>query len=226
MVRVFTSRGALLLALTLALSPALGGCERKSATVQEALGYERAGPDEMAVIKRPPLIVPPDYNLRPPRPGDQDLAQEAASEATRRTLLGPSASGEASPAEGGASPSGDEAQSDARAILTGAASSGAGKAPPADGASSEGQNLLISRTNRVEQDLDALTESRAENRVDSALLRRLLDFAPDNRPAPAEGEDSDDSEAAEDAAGLVQIVSRSQTLIGSEPAPDVKDNAE
>lgn len=222
MVRVFTSRGALLAALGLASSVALGGCERKSATVQEALGYERAGPDEMAVIKRPPLIVPPDFNLRPPRPGDQALAQEAASEATRKTLLGPSASAETSPAEGEASPAGK----DARAILTGTASGENGEASSGTGTSSEGQNLLISRTNRVEQDLDALTESRAENRVDNALLRRLLAFDPDAPPAPAEGEEADVGEAVEDAADVVQIVSRTQTPVGSEPGPDVPKNTE
>lgn len=46
---------------------ALGGCARGS--VQEALGLGKRAPDEFAVVKRAPLIVPPEYDLRPPDPG-------------------------------------------------------------------------------------------------------------------------------------------------------------
>jgi hypothetical protein len=43
------------------------GCSR--GTVQDALGMSKRSPDEFAVVKRAPLIVPPDYDLRPPDPG-------------------------------------------------------------------------------------------------------------------------------------------------------------
>ncbi len=33
------------------------------------LGLSNQPPDEFAVVDRPPLSMPPDYNLRPPRPG-------------------------------------------------------------------------------------------------------------------------------------------------------------
>lgn len=36
---------------------------------QEALGLRNSAPDEFAVVKRAPLELPPDYSLRPPRPG-------------------------------------------------------------------------------------------------------------------------------------------------------------
>jgi len=45
----------------------LGGCAQGS--VQEALGMGKRAPDEFAVVKRAPLIVPPDFDLRPPDPG-------------------------------------------------------------------------------------------------------------------------------------------------------------
>ena len=45
----------------------LGGCSR--GTVQDALGMSKRAPDEFAVVRRAPLIVPPDYDLRPPDPG-------------------------------------------------------------------------------------------------------------------------------------------------------------
>ncbi|MEM7025403.1 MAG: DUF3035 domain-containing protein, partial [Pseudomonadota bacterium] len=46
---------------------ALGGCAR--GTVQDTLGLGKRAPDEFAVVKRAPLIVPPEYDLRPPDPG-------------------------------------------------------------------------------------------------------------------------------------------------------------
>ena len=37
--------------------------------LREDLGFGRNPPDEFAVIERPPLSMPTDYGLRPPRPG-------------------------------------------------------------------------------------------------------------------------------------------------------------
>jgi len=45
----------------------IGGCAQGS--VQEVLGMSKRSPDEFAVVKRAPLIVPPDFELRPPEPG-------------------------------------------------------------------------------------------------------------------------------------------------------------
>ena len=42
---------------------ALAGC---SGTVQEKLGLGKRAPDEFQVVRRAPLILPPDYSLRPP----------------------------------------------------------------------------------------------------------------------------------------------------------------
>jgi hypothetical protein len=46
-------------------SVALSAC----GSVREDLGLGRSPPDEFAVIDRPPLAMPPDFNLRPPVPG-------------------------------------------------------------------------------------------------------------------------------------------------------------
>lgn len=59
-----TSRVALTLAVG-AFAAALSGCE----SVRDAMGASKAPPDEFAVLTAAPLIVPPDYNLRPPQPG-------------------------------------------------------------------------------------------------------------------------------------------------------------
>ncbi|MGE0754727.1 MAG: DUF3035 domain-containing protein [Alphaproteobacteria bacterium] len=37
-----------------------------SGDVQETLGLDRKAPDEFRVVSRPPLAVPPEFNLRPP----------------------------------------------------------------------------------------------------------------------------------------------------------------
>lgn len=55
-----------LLTLTLALGCLpLVACE----TAEETLGLTKSVPDEFSVVKRAPLQLPPDYSLRPPRPG-------------------------------------------------------------------------------------------------------------------------------------------------------------
>jgi hypothetical protein len=43
----------------------LSGCS----DARRALGYEKAPPDEFAVVARAPLSQPPDFSLRPPMPG-------------------------------------------------------------------------------------------------------------------------------------------------------------
>jgi hypothetical protein len=186
------------------LAPLLGACGGGE-TVQEALGYEQKGPDEMAVIKRPPLIVPPDYNLRPPRADGQAAASANASEAARATLLGQDAAAGGAPSSDGAS---------GRALLTNGAA-----AAPAEAASA-GQSLLVSRTDRTSLGPDQLAETRDENRVDTALLRRLLAWTPEDRPAPADGA------AGDQQASAIRVVSRAQTPIETGPAaPDPTSEA-
>ncbi len=51
---------------TLLLLPfLLIGCSE----TKDMLGLGRNTPDEFAVVDRAPLVLPPDYNLRPPQPG-------------------------------------------------------------------------------------------------------------------------------------------------------------
>jgi hypothetical protein len=53
-------------------SPAVAACTLialtacGSGTVRETLGINRSAPDEFRVVSRPPLSVPPQFNLRPP----------------------------------------------------------------------------------------------------------------------------------------------------------------
>jgi len=43
----------------------LMGCQ----SVRDAAGLGKQGPDEFAVVTKQPLVIPPEYNLRPPRDG-------------------------------------------------------------------------------------------------------------------------------------------------------------
>ena len=62
----------------------LAGCQ----STQQALGLSKVTPDEFRVVTKAPLVVPPDYALRPPAPGKprpQELQPESAA---RLALLG------------------------------------------------------------------------------------------------------------------------------------------
>ena len=60
------------------------GCQ----STQKALGMSKVTPDEFRIVTKAPLVVPPDYALRPPAPGEprpQELQPESAA---RNALLG------------------------------------------------------------------------------------------------------------------------------------------
>lgn len=62
----------------------LAGCNSAS----RALGVAKVTPDEFRVVSKAPLVVSPDYSLRPPAPGEprpQELEPESAA---RIALLG------------------------------------------------------------------------------------------------------------------------------------------
>lgn len=58
--------------------------------VRDTLGLTRKAPDEFRVISRPPLTVPPEFNLRPPgRPGEMpETAEPPARRQAESLILG------------------------------------------------------------------------------------------------------------------------------------------
>jgi hypothetical protein len=73
-----------LMAASLLGAAGLGGCQATS----HALGLAKVTPDEFRVVTKAPLILPPDYALRPPAPGEprpQELQPESAA---RTAMLG------------------------------------------------------------------------------------------------------------------------------------------
>ncbi len=76
-------RSVLTIAGLLGALVALPGCAGSDIT--RTFGLVRDAPDEFSVTTRAPLSMPPDYALRPPRPGanrPQELSSRAAAEAT------------------------------------------------------------------------------------------------------------------------------------------------
>ena len=64
------------------LALSLAACE----TIRTAVGSNKEPPDEFAVVTKAPLIIPPDYNLRPPKPGAPPLNQVSPTESAEAAL--------------------------------------------------------------------------------------------------------------------------------------------
>ncbi len=70
---------AMLLTGILAMGAAASACH----TVGDAFGENKNAPDEFRVVTKAPLVVPPEYALRPPAPGEprpMELQPESAAE--------------------------------------------------------------------------------------------------------------------------------------------------
>jgi len=63
---------------------ALAGC----GGLRDAFGVNKHAPDEFAVVRNVPLVVPPDFELRPPRPGEK-RPQEVDSQSQAVAALFP-----------------------------------------------------------------------------------------------------------------------------------------
>jgi hypothetical protein len=80
-VRNMTKKLTLLAACAIILS--LSACS----DMKKELGVGRNSPDEFTVVKRAPLTLPPDYDLRPPVEGSAPPAEDASNQA-KTVLLG------------------------------------------------------------------------------------------------------------------------------------------
>lgn len=139
-----------------ALSLSLAACGGES--LSDTLGYGKSAPDEFAIVTKAPLVIPPDYSLRPPQPGaprPQEMDMQPSIGA-QRALIGE----EALSAEN-AGPS----QSQGEQVLL--QETGATEADP-----------------RIRQVVNAETRSlveRDETFVDSVLFWKNSGPAPDER---------------------------------------------
>ncbi len=69
----------------------LSGCSIGTTSgVREALGLDKNPPDEFAVVTKAPLVVPPNYELRPPQEGAAPLNAVDPRLAARESTFGSS----------------------------------------------------------------------------------------------------------------------------------------
>ena len=61
----------------------LSACEN----AREAMGIGKQSPDEFAVVTRAPLSMPPDFGLRPPRPGAERPQEKAITDSARDIIV-------------------------------------------------------------------------------------------------------------------------------------------
>jgi hypothetical protein len=67
-----------------AVAAGLGGCS----DIRSLAGVDKKAPDEFAVLRRAPLTVPPNFNLRPPRPGERAVPQIDPSRQAQVAIFG------------------------------------------------------------------------------------------------------------------------------------------
>ena len=63
---------------------ALGGCTQTT----KALGITKNAPNEFNILTKAPLVVPPEYNLRPPELGTSSAENNYTQKAAREALIG------------------------------------------------------------------------------------------------------------------------------------------
>ncbi len=71
------------LAMAAVLALALSSCD----TLKEQVGMTKKSPDEFTVITKAPLVMPPDFSLRPPRPGARNPREVQPRDQARAALL-------------------------------------------------------------------------------------------------------------------------------------------
>lgn len=85
-------------ALALAAAASLAGCGTFGGKKQGG-GTESGAPDEFRVVTKPPLVIPPEYSLRPPKPGDTRGAAVDTRAQAQAALFGRDIGADASPGE-------------------------------------------------------------------------------------------------------------------------------
>ena len=66
------------------ISLVLVGCD----DTKRALGIDKSIPDEFSVVRRAPLVMPPNFNLSPPAPGSERPQEGTSSERAFSALVG------------------------------------------------------------------------------------------------------------------------------------------
>lgn len=171
--------------VTLAAALLVGGCGAGG-----LLGKQSTGPDEFAVVTRAPLSLPPDYGLRPPRPGAERPNEESPRDDARQKLL--------SNAGGGAR-------------------GRAGQTAPASGAAinglTSGETALLKRADALDVDGDirvVLERESGRIKEDDSLVETLV-FWRDRSPTKTVVEPSAEAKRLRDNAALGEPPTKGKT---------------
>jgi hypothetical protein len=170
---------------------ALIGCE----SIREAAGVTKDPPDEFAVVTKSPLVIPPDFNLRPPKPGAAPTNQSSPTEAAQAALFGDDAAAAAAALPGNFSP-------EERVLL----------------ANSGGANADHSIREQIASD------AKNMEATDQSFTDELLFSSPDpdkGTPLNADAE----AQRIQDAKAQGQQIAGSPKAPGTPPATNPKDSA-
>lgn len=74
----------LIIGVTTLSALALGGCTQTT----KALGITKNAPNEFNILTKAPLVIPPEYNLRPPQVGVSTAENNYSQKAAREALVG------------------------------------------------------------------------------------------------------------------------------------------
>lgn len=75
------------LSAALALIAAAAGTSA-CGSLAKAFTGDKSVPDEFRVVTKAPLIIPPDYNVRPPKPGEPRPQELSSSQKAAKAILG------------------------------------------------------------------------------------------------------------------------------------------
>jgi hypothetical protein len=127
-------------------------------STREQFDFSKKAPDEFMVTTRAPLEMPPDYNLRPPRPGAQRPQEETAVDEAKQAVFGVG-----------------DAIAETRT--------------PQDAPMSEGEAILLRKTNAVSVDPNIRDKVDAETQVmvkeNTSTVNKLLGKVGKKVDAPA-----------------------------------------
>jgi hypothetical protein len=148
----------------------------------DTLGFGRNAPDAFAVVDRPPLAIPPDFELRPPKPGAPRPQDVTTTDQASKTLFGPNAKVANTGSAGGAT------YSDAEKALLDA--SGGAKVDPTirDTIDRESAQHAVGNTHLVDELLWWKEEAPKGTVVDAPAEAARLKEAKEKGEPPAKGQ--------------------------------------
>ncbi|MEI6559872.1 MAG: DUF3035 domain-containing protein [Rhodospirillaceae bacterium] len=145
---------------------------------RQTFGLDHAPPDEFTVVAQPPLSMPPDFNLRPPRPGAARPQDVGTTQAAAATVFGFKEAPGAERVKGAAS--------SAESVFL--ARAGAGNAQPNIRAAldAETRNLIAADKHWVDRLIFWQKQQQPYSAVDAAAeAKRLRDNAALGQPVTA-----------------------------------------